>query len=190
MTVMKKLILASSSPRRKELLGRITSAFEIKVIPSREVADKAIPSQMVMQLAAKKALPVLAEERDAVVIGADTVVVLGKKILGKPRDAGDAKQMLRALSGKKHAVMTGVCIASGSKIDMFFVRSDVFFDKLTDQRIDEYVATGLPMDKAGAYGIQDSGFVNSIKGSYTNVMGLPLERLKKHLANFTEENDG
>lgn len=180
--------MASSSPRRKELLGEIVCKFETKTAIGKEVSDKKLPSELVMNLAAQKAGAVMeGETGDCVVIGADTVVVLDKKVMGKPADAAQARQMLSALSGREHCVLTGVCILSKERMDNFFVRSDVLFHELEAAQIDKYVKTGSPFDKAGAYGIQDSGFVKEITGSYSNVMGLPLEKLKKHLEIFLEE---
>jgi len=184
---MKKIILASTSPRRKELLKQITD-YEICVCKCDEVSDKKIPSEMVMDIAAKKALPVLAMQDDnCVVIGADTVVVHKDKVLGKPVDKTEAAEMLSRLSNDTHTVYTGVCLAAKERIDMFFVSSKVVFHELTEDMINAYVATGSPMDKAGAYGIQDSGFVKEIIGSYTNVMGLPVEEITEHLKKLTEE---
>ncbi|MDD4832426.1 MAG: Maf family protein [Clostridia bacterium] len=185
---MKKIILASTSPRRKELLTQIIPDYEICVSKCDEVSDKKIPSEMVMDIAAKKALPVLAIKDDnCVVIGADTVVVHKGKVLGKPIDKAEAADMLLRLSNDTHTVYTGVCLATKERVDMFFVSSKVIFHELTEDMIKSYVATGSPMDKAGAYGIQDSGFVKEIIGSYTNVMGLPVEEITEHLKKLTEE---
>lgn len=186
---MKKIILASTSPRRKELLKQVVKDYEICVSKCDEISDKKIPSEMVMDIAAKKALPVLAiQTSDCVVIGADTIVVFKNKILGKPADRDDAKRMLSLLSGDTHTVYTGVCVASKTRVDLFFVSSKVVFHTLNGDMIEKYVSTGSPMDKAGAYGIQDSGFVSEIIGSYTNVMGLPVDEIREHLKKFTEEN--
>jgi septum formation protein len=188
---MRKIILASLSPRRKQLLKEIVSDFEIKAKNTEEKADSKIPSQVVMQLASQKAIPVLNDEKeDCIVIGADTIVVHNGEILGKPASKAEAKRMLESLSDAEHIVYTGVCIATKTKTDIFFVRSAVLFYPLSEKQIDDYIATGSPFDKAGAYGIQDSGFVKAIKGSYTNVMGLPVDELKEHLMKFTEENNG
>jgi len=117
------------------------------------------------------------------VLGSDTVVALGKKILGKPKDEADATRMLKSLSGRKHCVWTGVCFAytqkGKTKLKTFAVKTAVYFNELSEEWIKAYVAGGSPMDKAGAYGIQDGGLVNEIKGSYSNVVGLPVERCKK-----------
>lgn len=125
---------------------------------------------------------------DATVIGADTVVVFGGRIIGKPKDEKQAFDILKELSGKTHSVYTGVCVVRGGKEKAFVRKSRVLFFPLTDERINSYIATGSPMDKAGAYGIQDSGFVKKIRGSYSNVMGLPVEKLRKILKK--EERNG
>ena len=125
---------------------------------------------------------------DATVIGADTVVVFGGRIIGKPKDEKQAFDILKELSGKTHSVYTGVCVVRGGKKKAFVRKSRVLFFPLTDERINSYIATGSPMDKAGAYGIQDSGFVKKIRGSYSNVMGLPVEKLRKILKK--EERNG
>ena len=118
------------------------------------------------------------------VIGCDTVVDLDGKVLGKPHSVDEAVSMLKSLSNRQHKVHTGVCVISQKSIHLFAETSSVTFDKLSDERIRNYVATGSPMDKAGAYGIQDSGFVSGIVGSYDNVMGLPTEKLFAILKNY------
>ena len=173
-----KLILASNSPRRRELLSKLNCTFD--VIPSNceETTTAANPCDMVKELAVRKALNVYKQHPDCLVIGCDTVVDLNGKVLGKPKSYDEAVAMLNELSGKTHKVHTGVCVMSARAIHIFADTSLVTFDKLSDERIRNYVDTGSPMDKAGAYGIQDSGFVKEIKGSYDNVMGLPTEKLK------------
>ena len=172
-----KLILASNSPRRKELLSKLNYKFD--VIPSNcdEVSNAANPCDMVKELACRKALNVYMQNRDCCVVGCDTVVDINGKVLGKPHSYDEAVEMLCKLSGKTHKVHTGVCVMSARSIYIFSDTSLVTFDKLNDSRIRSYVDTGSPMDKAGAYGIQDSGFVLNIDGSYDNVMGMPTERL-------------
>ena len=179
--LLMKLILASNSPRRRELLTKL--GYEFEVIPSigEEISHAASPVDMVKELACHKALNVYSQNRDAIVIGCDTVVDLDGVVLGKPRSEQIAKDMLKCLSGRIHKVHTGVCILSQRDIRIFSETSYVKFYELDEERIASYVASGSPMDKAGAYGIQDSGFVAEIKGSYTNVMGLPTERLDKLL---------
>lgn len=173
-----KLILASNSPRRRELLTKLGYAFD--VIPSEcdEYTNACFPRDMVKEIALHKALNVYRRYPDCCVIGCDTVVDVDGKVFGKPKDALDAKNMLALLSDRKHKVHTGVCVMSKAAIYLFVETSEVAFETLSEERINAYVATGSPMDKAGAYGIQDSGFVERICGSYNNVMGLPTERIK------------
>ena len=183
---MKEWILASASPRRKELLKEIVSCFEI--IPAKgeeKVDEQLVPSELVKALATQKAREVasLPIAKGKIVLGADTVVALGNTVLGKPKDEQDAKEMLRALSGKTHCVYTGVCISvwdGENRIELAQTDcTNVTFFVLSEQFIDEYVASGSPMDKAGAYGIQDGGLVEKIDGSYSNVVGLPIELCRK-----------
>ena len=179
-------VLASASPRRKQLLAELVKDFEI--IPSQ--ADERVegtpsPKSLVAQLAAMKAEEVAKrpENEGKVIIGSDTVVAFGKTVLGKPKDEEDAFRMLKMLSGKKHAVYTGVSFQMvkdgkhlrSTKVD----KTLVYFNDLSDEWIWEYIKGGSPMDKAGAYGIQDGGLVKGIKGSYTNVVGFPLELVEK-----------
>ena len=179
-----KLILASNSPRRKELLSKLNYTFDIIPADCEEWTVASDPRDMVKELALHKALNVYKRNPDSIVIGCDTVVDLNGKVLGKPHSCDEATAMLQALSGNTHKVHTGVCVISKYSIHLFADTSQVTFDKLSDERINKYVATGSPMDKAGAYGIQDSGFVKQIVGSYDNVMGLPTERLSKILQQF------
>lgn len=182
---MVKIILASASARRREILKDIADDFE--VIPSsfEEKADYSLPPcEIVKRLAAGKAEDVFSSHGDCVVIGADTVVFSDGKILGKPKDEADAAATLKSLSGRKHSVFTGVCILKKDRKTCFCVESEVEFNVLSDEFINDYVAGGSPMDKAGSYGIQDKGVVKSYSGSYTNVVGLPEERLKEELEKF------
>ena len=176
-----KLILASNSPRRKELLSKLNYSFDVIPADCEEHTNAANPRDMVKELACHKALNVYKQNPDCCVIGCETVVDLDGKVLGKPKSRDEAVAMLTELSGKTHKVHTGVCVVSKYAIYLFADTSLVTFDKLDDERIKKYVDTGSPMDKAGAYGIQDSGFVKDIQGSYDNVMGLPTERLKNIL---------
>ncbi len=178
-----KIILASASPRRKELLKEIVSGFEVIPSQGEERADTEIPpGKIVETLAKQKAESVFAEHRDALVIGADTIVYFQGKVLGKPKDAADAKRTLRALSGRTHSVYTGWCICEGARELTGFCRSDVTFRELSDEFIEEYVKSGSPLDKAGSYGIQDDArLVEKYEGSYTNIIGLPVEELKAQL---------
>ena len=181
-----KYVLASASPRRKELLAELISEFEI--IPS--MADESVqgynsPHALVRYLASIKAEEVAKrpENAEKIVIGSDTVVAYKGIVLGKPKDEADAFRMLKMLSGKKHAVYTGVClmkVQDGKTVS--YVKADktlVYFNELSDKWIWEYIKGGSPMDKAGAYGIQDGGLVKKIKGSYSNVVGFPLELVAK-----------
>jgi len=182
-----RLILASGSPRRRELMEMLCPAgLEIVPAVGEEAADPALPpDELVKTLSAAKAAEVAARcaKPDDVVIGADTIVVLDGKVLGKPKDAADAKRMLRALSGRSHTVFTGVTVRRGDAVLRHAERTEVRFRALTDDEIDRYIATGEPLDKAGAYGAQGyaSLFVEHLDGDFFNVMGLPLCALGKLL---------
>lgn len=173
-----RLILASASPRRSELLRNAGFAFEVCPADVNEsVRAGERPKQYAERLAREKARAVRPKFPHDFVLGADTVVVVGKKILGKPRDAKDAARMLRLLSGRAHDVITGVClIAPGGRENTRSEITKVFFDRLSEKEIAGYVATGEPMDKAGAYGIQGmaSRWIPKISGDYCNVVGLPV----------------
>jgi septum formation protein len=178
------LILASLSPRRRELLGLITPDF-IAVDPAVEESLPAdtSPRDAVRILALRKAAQVARAYPEDTVIGADTVVVLGDRLLGKPKDAPDAVAMLSALSGREHRVYTGVAIVRGTEETVFDEVTTVHFRELTEKEIAAYVATGEPLDKAGAYGIQGRAalFISGIVGDYYNVMGLPVCALAQKL---------
>lgn len=182
------LILASKSPRRKELLSLITTDFEIIPATGEENADPALsPDIFVQELAKQKALEIAASHPDDVIIGADTVVAAKGEILGKPKDKNDAYRMLAMLSGTSHSVFTGVAVVKNGEIHSFTEETRVKFFPLSEKEIENYIASGEPFDKAGAYGIQDAGalLVEGIDGDYYNVMGLPagrLYRLMKSLA--------
>ena len=183
---MKKIILASASPRRKELLTTAGVEFEVLVSEADEtIPEGTAPRDAAMMTAEKKALAV-AENRDGIVIGADTIVVIDDKILGKPKDEADAFGMLRLLSGREHEVITGVCITDGEKTEKFAQVSKVRFYDLTDDEITAYVATKECNDKAGAYGIQGRGcvLVESIEGDYFNIVGLPVAATVRALKKF------
>lgn len=173
-----KLILASGSPRRAELLERMGLTFTVQPSNTEEVLEPGLsPQQEVMSLSLQKAKAVYDTlESQAVVLSADTVVVLDDYILGKPRDAEDAKTMLRALSGRHHLVLTGVTVMGPRGTQTHCEETEVHFRTLSEQEIDAYVDSGEPMDKAGAYGIQGGAmlFVRSLVGDYYNVMGLPV----------------
>jgi len=184
----KELILASQSPRRKELLSLILKQFKVieGSFDESTVPITLSPSEHVVYSARMKAESVAVAHTDAVVVGADTIVVLDDKIMGKPADPEDAKHMLSSLSGRTHQVYTGLAvIADGVKISAYEC-TDVVFAKLSEQVIERYVATGEPLDKAGAYGIQGVGcaLIERISGCYFNVVGLPVHRLARLLTHF------
>lgn len=175
-------VLASASPRRRELLTHVLSSFE--VIPAEreeKVNISLFPEQMACALAESKCDEVFEKFPDKTVIGCDTIVVFQGEILGKPKDADDAFDTLKRLSGKTHYVITGVCVRNKYYKIIDFDKTEVKFNPLTDEFIKEYVASGSPLDKAGSYGIQDGGLVKEYYGSYTNVMGLPVTLTKKLL---------
>lgn len=175
-------ILASASPRRKELLKQILPDFEIIPSVSEEKVNLSFfPDQIVCGLAEQKCDEVFQKNQDKTVIGCDTVVVFANKIIGKPKDADDAKNTLKMLSGKTHFVITGVCVQNKYKRLVEFDKTEVKFNILSDEFVEEYVKSGSPMDKAGSYGIQDGGVVKEFYGSYTNVMGMPVTLVKKML---------
>ena len=173
------LILASASPRRKELLGLFGIPFTIRVADIDETMDQnKAPFDEVGRVSKAKALAI-PRENDDIVIAADTIVVCEGKTLGKPRDAEDAKAMLRLLSGRDHQVMTGCTLLRGEKSETFTEVTHIHFRPLTENEIARYVASGEPMDKAGSYGIQGGAalFCTHMVGDYYNVMGLPVCRL-------------
>lgn len=176
------IILASQSPRRRELLKRITENFEIKVSDVDEsLPDGITPEEAVNYLSYIKAEPFRSD--GDIVIGADTVVAIDNTILGKPADESDARRMLKMLSGRTHSVFTGVTVLNGEDRDTFSVETRVTFHELSQDDIDRYISTGEPMDKAGAYGIQGCGalLVKCINGDYFNVVGLPISELNRHI---------
>ena len=209
-----RIILASQSPRRRELFSRTGLPFEIRPASDKEFTEETEPWRVVEALAAHKAHEVfekLRKERAEAcsfaeaspvacgtapkplfVIGADTIVVCDSRILGKPEDEEDAAEMLRLLSGRSHEVMTGVCLIAesagpqGFRERIFHEVTQVRFRALTDEEIQSYIATGEPMDKAGAYGIQGSAgiFVEALEGDYDNVVGFPLDRILKETDAF------
>lgn len=185
------IILASASPRRRELLKLICEDFK-SVSPD---VDETVPAQVEILerpqfLAVKKAMHIwgcLSEK--AVVIGCDTGVFIDDEMLGKPKDEEEAFSMLKKLQGKDHLVVTGCCITDGTHKREFSVTSRVFFYPLSDEDIRDYIATGEPMDKAGAYGIQGKGslLIEKIQGDYFNIVGLPLSALARELKAFLRE---
>lgn len=175
-----KLILASQSPRRRELLGLFRIPFEVRAADIDETMDPNLPAkEAVHKVSYRKAMAIAVENDDDVVIAADTIVVIGNEILGKPRSAEHARQMLKRLSGQVHQVMTGIAVRRGTGCSVCTEVTEVFFRELSDKEIDAYIATGEPMDKAGAYGIQGGAalFCRRLKGDYYNVVGLPVCRL-------------
>jgi septum formation protein len=184
-----KTYLASASPRRKELLAQIGIEFEIKVSDADEKSDITDPAKLVEELSRRKAFAVVDElkkegREDFRVIGADTVVALEGKILGKPKDKDAAVGMLKSLSGKSHDVFTGVTVVyDDGKMKTFHERTVVSFYEMTDEEIKEYVESGDPLDKAGSYGIQGfcARYISGIRGDYNNVVGLPIGRLYQEI---------
>lgn len=198
---MSRIILASGSPRRKELLEQIGIEFEICPANGEEVITKTVPHDVVMELSRQKALEVagmvvsygdshadITTPTDIMIIGADTVVAYDDMILGKPKDEEDAKKTLRMLSGNTHSVYTGVSVVFISKDGRvgehtFYDRTKVKMYEMTDAEIERYVATNEPMDKAGSYGIQGKCAIHieKIEGDYNNVVGLPVSKLYQEL---------
>jgi len=181
----KKLILASRSPRRKKLLNSMGLSFSISVsdVDETPLPDE-LPDAHARRVARNKARAI--DPEDHIVIAADTIVVLGTRILGKPENEAQAIEMLKALSDRTHQVITAVCLRSADREQVFSVSTDVTFRPLTEQDIRAYVKTGEPMDKAGAYAIQGraAAMVRAVNGSYTNVVGLPLCELWEALNSF------
>lgn len=187
-----KLILASTSPRRKEILRKERIEFEI-LIPDNIEKDELFgdPVSHVLELSRKKAESVAKKVENGLVLGADTIVVLDDKILGKPKDKKEAKSILKSLSGRYHKVYTGITLIhkKSGKTESDYGCTKVKFNQLKKEDILKYIATGEPLDKAGAYGIQGMGsfLVENIEGDLDNVIGLPLKKLKKLLEKFIEK---
>jgi len=184
-----KIILASKSPRRRELLGGLDLPFEVIIHEVEEVFPDNLPMEEIpVYLSKLKAEPFLKElKSDSLVITADTIVWIDGVVLGKPNDYEHAATMLRQLSGKKHVVVTGVCLTSKEKQVSFSASTDVWFKNLTDRELDYYLKNYHPYDKAGSYGVQEwIGYIaiERIEGSYFNVMGLPVHRLYEELLKF------
>lgn len=175
-----KYVLASASPRRRELLKQIIDDFEICPAEAEEKVNLSLfPDQIACALAESKCDEAFRKYPEVTVIGCDTIVVFQNEILGKPKDREDAFNTLKKLSGRTHYVITGVCVRNKFKKLVEFDTTEVKFNTLTDEFIEKYIATGSPMDKAGSYGIQDGGVVKEYFGSYTNVVGLPVTLTKK-----------
>ena len=200
---MEKIILASSSPRRRELMAQAGFAFEVLVSEADETIETETPGEMVEVLSERKAAAVAEEitrqgfaEESVLLVGADTMVAIDGKKLGKPKDEKGAEEMLEELSGRTHQVYTGVTLIRLKKAEngsilqesrTFSEGTDVSFYPLTKEEIRSYIATGEPKDKAGAYGIQGKAavFVKEIRGDYNNVVGLPIARLYQELKNWS-----
>ncbi len=183
--IKKHIILASASPRRRELISQICSDYEVCVSDADESGVESFtPADAVKELSKRKALAV-AEKADGTVLAADTLVAFDGELLGKPTDKADAFRMLKLLSGRVHEVYTGVTVASGERYLTDCECTKVYFRELEDAEIEEYIATENPLDKAGAYGIQEVGaFVRKIDGDYFNVIGLPLCKSYEMLKDF------
>ena len=184
---MSKIVLASQSPRRKEIME--TAGFEFEIIVSNaeeKIEENLSPEEVAKSLSLQKAQAVAVDNPEKIVIGADTIVVLDNEILGKPKDKNDAYKMLKKLSGKAHKVYTGIAVICGEKIVNEAVSTEVEFYELSDDEIIKYIETNEPMDKAGSYGIQGRGclLVKGIKGDYFNVVGLPIATLSKIIKEF------
>lgn len=186
----KRLILASSSPRRIALLKILGYHFDIVPHKVEEpIYSDVLPTEFVQHLAFLKARDVAGRVDDnAIIIAADTIIVYNKRILGKPKDARDARKMLLMLNNSEHDVISGICIIDtlSKKKMLRFGRTYIKIRSVTEEEIDEYIKTGEPLDKAGSYAIQDKGrkFVEKIEGSYSNAVGLPLEIVKETFNNF------
>ena len=193
-----KIILASNSPRRRELLAGLGLDFEVHVIKGiSETYPADLPAAEIPQYIAHEKADAYKVQPGELLITADTVVVVDHdehdfSVLGKPKDADEARQMLHALSGRSHRVITGVCLTTHERQRQFAVTTEVAFRQLTDDEIDHYIAHYRPFDKAGAYGIQEwIGYigVTGIHGSYFNVMGLPVQRIWQELRQMTDESN-
>lgn len=173
----RRLVLASASPRRAAILRAAGYRFDIALSGVNELLDPlSEPSEIAMSVAKEKALSVRERAVDSIVVGADTIVVVDGRMLGKPASAEDARNMLGILRGRRHQVVTGVCVASEKAVSTGFQTTEVSFRSYASHEIDDYLATGLPFDRAGAYGIQDEPFspVDSFEWCYLNVVGLPM----------------
>jgi nucleoside triphosphate pyrophosphatase len=184
-----ELILASQSPRRSELLATAGFRFTVRTRPVEEIrAPEESPISYVRRLAQTKAGSVWADA-DEIVLGADTIVVVGERALEKPADAADARAMLRVLAGREHTVITGICLLHRDGVFVDHACTQVCFAAMTESEIEEYVASGEPMDKAGGYGIQGlaSKFVERVDGCYFNVMGLPVSLVYRYWKQILRE---
>lgn len=184
-----QIILASQSPRRRELLGLFHIPFIVRVSDADETMDPAAPAAQQVGLVSRRKAEAVSREAEDVVIAADTIVVCNGQILGKPRDQADAFRMLRLLSGRDHQVMTGMTVLRGALCKTVTEITDIHFRELSDREINAYIRTGEPMDKAGSYGIQGGAalFAERLVGDYYNVMGLPVCRLGQLLREIAPE---
>ena len=184
-----EVILASQSPRRKELMGLFHIPFTIRVSDADETMPPELSPAEAVALVSRRKAEAVPRQADDLVIAADTIVVLGKEILGKPKDPDDARRMLRLLSGRDHQVMTGMTLLRGETAIVCTEITDIHFRPLSDREIDTYIRTGEPMDKAGSYGIQGGAalFAERLVGDYYNVMGLPVCRLGQLLREIAPE---
>lgn len=184
-----EIILASQSPRRKELMGLFHIPFTIRVADINETMDAAKPAQEEVARVSRLKAEAVPHGEDDIVIAADTIVVCAGQILGKPRDEADAQRMLTLLSGRDHQVMTGMTVLRGRQQVVCTEITDIHFRTLSEKEIRAYIATGEPMDKAGAYGIQGGAalFAQRLVGDYYNVMGLPVCRLSQILREIAPE---
>ena len=182
---MPKIILASASPRRRKLISEEGYHFEVLASDAEEISEKyMIPSELTVQNAEIKATLVAKSNKESVVIGADTVVSLDNEIFGKPHDLEEAVKMLARLAGRTHIVTTGVSIIQNTKKENFHVNTKVTFKPLSEEEISQYVKLINPLDKAGSYAAQDHGelIIEKHEGSFSNVVGLPMDEVKKALA--------
>ena len=174
-----KLVLASKSPRRREILSMVTKDFEVRVSDADESYEKGMDLYKIPELLALKKAEAISGGNDEIIIGCDTVVIYKNELLGKPKDKNDAKRMLRLLSGTTHYVVSGLAIKQGEKTHVTGETTAVIMRELDENEIDDYVERYNPLDKAGAYGIQEmaGAFVTKIDGDFYNVVGLPLCKL-------------
>lgn len=192
MILSKPLILASNSPRRKEIMSNAGYDFSVKVIPTDEAFPEDMPAERVpVFLAENKAKCFENELHDEIILCADTVVVVDNQIINKPENKADAQRMLKLLSGKTHRVITGVCVLTKEEMNSFADTTFVQFKELSDWEIDNYIEKCMPFDKAGAYGVQDFiGMIGipRIEGSFYTVMGLPIHKVYEALEKYVVKN--
>lgn len=186
----RRLILASASPRRQELLQDLSYPFDIVAADCEEYFDRFLPiASAIEQIARQKALTVWEQHPEAVVLGADTMVCYKDQMMGKPENREDAYRMLKQLSGKTHTVVSGVAIVWKGKAELFHEKTSVTFYELEEELLERYLDSNEPYDKAGAYGIQGMGklFVRELRGDYFNVMGLPIAAVYRHLKAYLKK---